>query len=263
MKVWKDAFADLEKGFAMRRMWWAMASEDISDEHRRTTLGSIWLLVNYLIFVGAVVLLMGGPDNVPNFPAYVGISLFLWFYITEVVNSGIAVFAREESFIKGTTLPMSIYVLRLTTHAVIRAAYAVVGCIVVIALSGAVFGPSWFASLLGLAIIVFVTPAAILIVGFLGAYFPDSQMIVQNLMRVGLFVTPIFWAHVGGLDGSLRSYFYYFNPFTYFIEMVRVPIVSGEIPVRSILLCLAISVGAWLVALLLLGKLRKQIVYVL
>lgn len=263
MKTFKDALADLSAAFSRRRMWLAMASEDISDEHRRTSLGPFWLVVNYLVFAAAFIFLIGQASNVPNFPAYVAIGLFVWFYIMEVLNAGVAVFAREESFIKGTTLPLSIYVLRLTTHAIIRAGYAMVGCLAIVALSGAVLSWSWVMSLVALGVIVLVTPAAIIVFGFLGAYFPDAQFIVQNVTKVGMFLTPIFWAYTGGDDQGLRAIFYYFNPFTYFLEIVRVPIVSGEIPARSLLLCLAMSLVLWTLALYLLGKLRKQVAFVL
>lgn len=263
MKAFMVAFGDLSAAFARRRLWLTMATEDISDEHRRTSLGPFWLLLNYLIFAGAFILLMGSADNVPNYPAYVATGLFVWFYIMEVLNAGVAVFAREESYIKGTTLPLSIYVMRLTMHAVVRAGYALAGCLVLVALSGAPLSWSWLVSLMALGIIVFVTPATIIIFGFLGAYFPDAQFIVQNIMRVGMFLTPIFWAYTGGAEQGLHAIFYFFNPFTYFLEIVRVPIISGEIPIRSFVLCVSMSLTAWILALLLLGKLRKQVVFVL
>ncbi len=100
-----------------------------------------------------------------------------------------------------------------------------------------------------------------MIFAFLGAYFPDSQFIVQNMTRIGMFLTPVFWAHTG--SGGAREIVYYWNPFTYFLEIVRVPIVSGDVPVRSLLLCAAIALGAWMVAMFLMGRYRREVVFVL
>jgi ABC-type polysaccharide/polyol phosphate export permease len=263
MKFFRSAFADLSAAMSMRRLWFALASEDISDQHRRTSLGPVWLLINYILFAGTFIFIVGGPGSVPNYPAYVALGLFVWFYIMETINSGVVTFVREESFIKGTTLPLSIYIMRMTMHAVMRAAYAGVGCVVIVALSGAEPSWSWLMSLVALGLIVLVTPAAITIFAFLGAFFPDAQFIVQNLTRIGMFLTPVFWAYTGTHDRGIRAAFYYFNPFTYFLEIVRVPILSGDIPVRSFLLCITVSLVAWIVALLLLGSLRKRVAFVL
>lgn len=263
MILFRNAFADLSAALARRRVWFALASEDISDQHRRTSLGPVWLLLNYLIFAGAFIFIMGSPGGVPNYAAYVAIGLFVWFYIMETINSGVGTFVREEPFIKGTTLPLSIYILRTAAQSVIRAGYAAVGCAIIVGLSGAEPNWTWLMAFFGLALIVLVTPAAITIFAFLGAYFPDARFIVQNLTRVGMFLTPVFWAYTGPPDLGVRAFFYYFNPFTYFLEIVRVPILSGDIPVRSFILCVTVSVVAWVIALLLLGSLRKRIAFVL
>jgi lipopolysaccharide transport system permease protein len=57
--------------------------------------------------------------------------------------------------------------------------------------------------------------------------------------------------------------FYYWNPFTYFLEIVRVPILSGAVPVRALLLCAAIGLALWAAAIVLLGRYRKQLVFAL
>jgi lipopolysaccharide transport system permease protein len=96
---------------------------------------------------------------------------------------------------------------------------------------------------------------------FAGAFFPDIQFIVSNFMRIGMFLTPVFWTYEG--SGGVRHVFYYWNPFTYFLEIVRVPILSGNLPIRSLLFCTAAGFCLWAVALLLLGRFRKQVVFVL
>ena len=263
MKFLHEALGDIGSALSKRRIWFALASEDISDQHRRTSLGPFWLLINYLVFVGTFVFIMGRSEGIPNYTAYVALGLLVWFYIMETMNSGVGLFVREESFIKGTTLPLSLYVFRMTMQALMRAGYAALGCVVLLAISGVDLNWYWLWSGAAVVLIVFVTPAAIMIFAFLGAYFPDSQFIVQNLTRVGMFLTPVFWAHTSAGELGVRGVFYYWNPFTYFLEIVRVPILSGDAPLRSFALCIAISCAAWLLALVLLGRLRRQVVFML
>jgi lipopolysaccharide transport system permease protein len=205
--------------------------------------------------------LFGGRTGSPNYAVYVATGLFVWLYIAEVLTQSVVLFVREQSFIQGTTLPLSVYVLRLMMQSLIRSAYALAGCIAIVLLAGEPIGWSWLWSAGALILIVAITPAAIIVFATAGAYFPDLQFVVANLMRLGIFLTPIIWVHAGG--GGIRAAFYYWNPFTYFLEIVRVPILAGEMPWRSLAICIAIGLATWALAVALLGKSRKQIAFLL
>jgi lipopolysaccharide transport system permease protein len=246
----------------MWRVWMALAQENIGDQHRRTRLGPLWLLINYLAFAGAFIfVLKRGDASVENYAAYVATGLLVWFYMMETITQSVSLFVREESFIKGTTLPLSIYVMRLAMQSAIRAGYALAGCLGILILSDIGLSPAWAWSGLGVLLILAVTPAAITVFAFMGAFFPDSQFFVSNVMRIGMFLTPVFWTYEGA--GGVRHIFYYWNPFTYFLEIVRVPILTGDLPMRSLLFCAGAGLLMWAVALLLLGLYRRKIAFVL
>ncbi len=257
------ALADFRAGFAMHQVWRALAQEDISDQHRRTALGPLWLLINYMSFAGTFIFVFHrGGNAVDNYSAYVAPGLLIWFYMMEVINNGVVLFVHEESFIKGTTLPMTVYVMRMTMQAIIRTGYSLLGCLSILWLSGIVVTPYWLWSALGLLVIMLATPAVITVMGFLGAFLPDSQYIVSNLMRIGMFLTPVFWLYTPS-TGGVQRYFYYWNPFTYFLTIVRGPIVAGIVPVQSLLVCATIGIAFWALALVLLGRFRRDVVFVL
>jgi ABC-type polysaccharide/polyol phosphate export permease len=247
-------------GFRRRDVWVALASEDIGDQHRRTTLGPLWLLINYLAFAATFIFIFQSGEGDDNYAVYVATGLLVWFYVMETITQSVSLFAREESFIKGTTLPLSVYVMRTATQSVIRAGYALVGCLGILVLTEAVLTPAWLWSGLGILIILATAPAAITVFAFLGVFYPDSQFVISNLMRVGMFVTPVFWTDPGG---GIRGAFYHWNPFTYFLDLVRIPVMTGTPPLQAIGLCLAMGLGLWLLALLLLGRFRRQVALLL
>jgi lipopolysaccharide transport system permease protein len=255
------ALADLGASLRLWRVWVALAHEDIGDQHRRTTLGPFWLLLNYLIYVGTFLVLFHRGNGTAVYAAHAATGLLVYYYIMETLQQSTTLFVREESFIKGTRLPLPVYVMRLTLQSLIRNAYALVGCLIILATSGVPLTLMWTASLLGMALIVLTTPAAITCLAFLGAYIPDSQYVVSNLLRVGMFLTPVFWMH--DTAHGARAIFYWYNPFTYFIEIVRLPIIAGDMPWWYLALCCAMSVGLWVVALMLFVRLRKEVVFVL
>lgn len=255
-----NALEDIGAGLRKWRVWVALAQEDIGDQHRRTTLGPLWLLLNYLAFAGTFVFVFQrGDSSTGNYPAFVATGLLVWFYIMEVISMSVMLFVIEEGFIKGTTLPLSVYVMRLFMQSTIRAGYSLIGCLIILALSGVEFSAMWVWSLLGILLVLATAPAVITLFGFLGVFFPDSQFIVSNFMRIGMFLTPVFWSYDN--TGGVRHIFYWWNPFTYFLDIVRMPIIAGEVPVHSFIVCLIIALFLWTGALLLLGKLRKQLVF--
>lgn len=259
--ILSNAFADIRAGYVMRAVWIALAAEDIGDQHRRTTLGPLWLLVNYLLFAATFIFLFNPNPADHTYPVYVATGLLVWYYLMEALSLAAGLFQREEAFIRGTTLPLSVYIMRTVLQCLIRAIYALVGCVLILILAGVPPTFAWLWALPGLAIVILVTPALITAFAITGAFFPDSNFLVGNFMRVGMFITPVFWSGAG--ETGLRGALYYFNPFTYFLEIVRMPLVSGSVPWSALLLCAAITLAMWSLALVLLGRHRRQIALIL
>ena len=264
--MWRDitaAMKDIVSGLVRSPVWLALAQEDIGDQHKRTMLGPLWVLVNYLAFAAVFIFVFqrGDSDSV-NYAAYVATGLLVWFFIMESISKSVTLFVREEGFIKGTTLPLTVYVMRLATQSVIRAGYSLIGCLAILLLSGVEPSLAWGWSILGVLVVLLIAPAAITVVAFIGAFFPDSQFVVSNLMRVGMFITPVFWT-LESRDSGVRAALYDWNPFTYFLEIVRTPILAGELPVMSLAICLVTGLVLWCFAILLLGHFGKRVAFVL
>lgn len=259
--AFKRGWSDLIAGFEKRAIWIALASEDITDQHRRTTLGPIWLLVNYMAFAITFIAIFSRREMTVNFAAYVAIGLFVWLYLLEVVTMSISLFVREESFIKGTTLPLSVYVFRLFMQSLIRGCFSLVGCIAVLIWAGVDISQLWFVSLAGIGIILITTPAVIIVLAIAGAFFPDLQFVVTNVMRLGMFLTPIFWIDEG--QGGIRGILSQWNPFAYFLDIVRTPILDASVPTFSFIFCSSVCIIAWVLAVFVLGANKSKVAFVL
>ncbi|RRY17094.1 ABC transporter permease [Brucella anthropi] len=259
--VFRAGIGDYFKGWKSRRLWLAIAKEDVDDSHKNTLLGPFWLLLNYLTFIGTFGFVMQSGAGDDNYLAYISVGLLIWFFVLEVITQGVSLFSREESFIKGTPLPLSTYVFRLTMQSVIRNSYALLGCLGVLILTGVYPSVTWFWSALGVVVVILSAPAVITVCAFVGAYFPDSRYLISNAMRVGMFLTPVFWTYNG--SHGVRHLFYWYNPFTYFVEMVRIPIVNGTTPLKALFLCVLIGIVMWVAAVFLMGRYRKKVVFIL
>ena len=167
-----SGLADIRAGLTMRRVWVALASEDIGDQHRRTALGPFWLLMNYLAFAGTFLVIFANSHTMANFPAYVAIGLFVWLYISDVITQSVSLFVRRRASSRVRPCPLR-SMSCAATQSSIRAGYAFAGCLAILILGGTPVTVGWLlvcsrADFLLLG----TTPAVITVCAFGGPFFP-------------------------------------------------------------------------------------------
>ncbi len=257
---WSIGADSMRRGFQKSSVWLALASEDISDQHKLTLLGPLWVLVSYFAFALTFIFIFGRSEGAENYASYVAIGLMLWLYMLEVITKGITLFNGEESMIKGTPLPLSVYVFRLSAQCIMRGAYALLGCAIILGITGPVFDAFWLIALVSILLLVLITPAAITLLAIIGAFFPDMRFVVSNAMRIGMFLTPVFWTNPG--QDSIRAFLSDWNPFAWFLHLGRAPILDGRFPLDILVQCVALGIVLWLLAIVLLGRTANRIPFI-
>ena len=91
----RRGLSDLGAALRLRSVWWALASEDVADSHRRTVLGPVWPLLNYLLFVGTLILILGDGGGKAHFTSYVAAGMLVWLFINYKLSMSVSLFARE------------------------------------------------------------------------------------------------------------------------------------------------------------------------
>ncbi|MEW9834644.1 ABC transporter permease [Mesorhizobium marinum] len=259
LELARSGLADLGAAIRLRNVWWELASEDIVDAHRKTLLGPIWPLLNFLLLVVALVLVLDNGGGGFSFAAYVASGMLVWFYISDVLSMSVTLFTREQAFIKGTVLPVSVYVLRQTLLVATRFLYALAGAVPILLFTGIEVTPALLSLVPAFAVMLLAAPATAVVLGIAGAYAPDLQFVVTNAVRLLMFVTPIFWT--AGELGGIRGVLFHWNPFTHFIEIVRTPLIQGVVPLGSWAVVLTLTAFLLMGALFLLGKFKRLIVF--
>jgi len=256
----RAAAEDFRSGLLKWRVWMTLAGEEIEEQHRTTLLGPIWMLLNYLAFAGIFITIFerGGDEG---YIAHVAVGLVVWMYIMETLSGSVSLFRREESIIKGTRLPLSVHIFRLTTQAAMRATYALAGCIILLTLFGIISTVHLWGFVFMLPVVIFMAPPAVTILAFFGAYLRDVEFLVANLLRLGMFLTPVFWTYAG--EGGLRAVLYHYNPFTYLLELVRGPVLTGTVSLPLIAACTVATLVLWLLAFITFSTLRSRLALVL
>jgi ABC-type polysaccharide/polyol phosphate export permease len=197
--VWRGrvqcAADDLVEGFWSYELWLAMGLQDLRRRYRRSLLGPLWLTLSLAILVTTLSLLFGRLMAIPleRYAPHVALGFIAWQFIQGTVSDGCNVFIANKGWITNVRTPLPLFVFRMVWEHLIAMGHNALVYVGVAVLFGIHAGA---AGLLIVPALVLMIANAIwvgLLFGTLCARFRDIPQIVQSLMRVAFFVTPIIW----------------------------------------------------------------------
>ena len=237
-----------------------LASNDIKQRYRRSALGQFWLTLSMTILIfslGAVYSILFQAD-IKSFIPYVAISFVMWGFISTVIMESANTFTESERIILHTSVPTSAFIFRLICRNIYVLAHNVLIVPVVFILFGV--GINWQILWL-IPNIVLVTLNCFWIgyvIAIICARFRDVPQIINNLMQIMFFVTPIVFrpSQLGA-----HSYILYANPLASFLEILRGPVL-GEAPnIEALTISLGLLILGSLFTLFFAGRYSWRVVY--
>jgi ABC-2 type transport system permease protein/lipopolysaccharide transport system permease protein len=254
------AIADLRDGFAAWRLWGRMGWNDILQRYRRSVLGPFWLTASMAVMVVALGVLYAELFNTPvrDFLPFLCTGLLVWNLLATFLSEGGMIFTAAESYIKQVRLPYSIYVYRSSWSKIIIFAHNFVIYFGVLIYFGIWPGATALLAIPGLILLVLNGTLATVYIGILSARFRDIPPLINSVVQLIFFVTPIMW------KPELlhrRAYIAVINPFYHLIEIVRTPLL-GNVPdlknYLAVLLITAVNLG---LAGLVFTRFRSRVAY--
>jgi lipopolysaccharide transport system permease protein len=239
------AMRDVASGTSLWRLAWTLGWLDIKLRYRGSMLGPFWLTLSTGIMVGSLGVLYSTlfHMNVQEYLPFLSLSIVLWNFLSALVSEACLTFTEADSVIRSVRMPFFVFAIRI----VMRNLLALAHNILVIAVVFAVFliWPGWHALLAFPALVLWVVDALALamLLGSFCARFRDIQPIVNSVMQIAFFLTPVIWKPEQLKD---RADLLPLSPFFDVLDIVRAPLL-GDIPTAMTWL------GAVLYSLLLCG----------
>ncbi len=231
--------------------------------YRRSVLGFLWTVLTPLLqyIVIGFVFWYASRVQTENYFAYffTGSVVFNIFSLTLTRAPGVML--ANEHFIKKIYLPKMIYVLNLVLYEIVNFLLSSTA-LFILGLATLQFHPSWSILFLPIALLIII-PALIGICSFLGVagvYFRDLNYILPPLMQAAFFLTPIAY-QIDILPIKVQKLMQ-LNPFYYFVELIRYPIINQSLPSLNIILVSSgISVFIFILGLWIIYKFDNRIVF--
>lgn len=235
--------------FLLRRM----AERDLKQRYVDSSLGLAWAAIHPLLLITVYALIFTfifrgrlRPESPPaEYALYVLTGLLPWASVSEVATRSVQVMAEHRGLVKFVVFPLQI--LPLTSVYAVALSQGV-GLAALLVLSAVVRGVD--ASLVLLVLIVPLQVGLLAgvawLLGAVGAVFRDVREVVQILLTVGMFVTPIFFLEQD-LPPALRVAVA-LNPITHLVRAYRDAFLGGfdhasSLLVLAVLALTLITVG--------------------
>jgi lipopolysaccharide transport system permease protein len=218
----------------LRYFWMALVRNDLRNRYRRSVIGIGWSLLQPIAMTIVLCIFFGKmfQQDIPTFAPFLLSGLTFWGFIIAVVMQGCHCFLQGESYIRQHPAPLAIYPLRTTLGA---GFHFLLGLAIAVALvwyeNG--FGnlPALLSLVPTLALLFVVGWSLAVCTGIANVMFQDSQHLIEVLMQILFYATPIFWVpEVLLLHQPRLARLVQMNPFAMLLELIRQPLLYGQFP---------------------------------
>jgi ABC-type polysaccharide/polyol phosphate export permease len=228
LKQGSSVFQDFQRAIRQHLVWLHLGLLDVRQKYRRSVLGPWWISLSMLIFIAVMSLLFSRlfAEPLSQYITFFTAGFMLWSFISTCMNESTEIFRLNSSFIKQINLPYNIYVLKFITKNTIILAHNFVVYLLVMCLFKVNPGWTCLLAIPGMILLLLNMYWICLLIALISTRFRDMVPIINSGVQILFFVTPISW--MPKLIGE-TSIMIKLNPFVYFIEVVRQPLL-GIVP---------------------------------
>lgn len=259
------AISDLGRAFSNLRGWSYLARKRMQLEHRRTWIGSAWIVLTFVLTSFGIGLLMSQlqarpfEDHVP----YVMFGFAAFNFISAAVTGGANVMINSKPYLLQMPTPRSVFVLSMVLKNFYTLLLQFLGACVVSAALG--WRPDIFVLWLLPAIAVYAFTAfwVAMTLGLLCARLRDLGRAIEAVMRLTFFFTPIIW-HAESARGSssgVVGFIMEWNPFAYVLLAFRDGLLGKAPDPVNWLVLLSISAFVTLIGFFALNVFGRRVTY--
>jgi lipopolysaccharide transport system permease protein len=246
-------FADL---WSYRFFWMNLVNAELRRRYRRSFFGLAWSLFQPLSMTVVLGVVYGGILKVSfwEFAPMLLCGLAFWTMVSQAIFRGCESLVNSESYIRQQPLPLAMFPLRSVLTSGFHFLVSLALTLLLVWPFNMVFYPWALLSLVPTLALLFVLCWSLAVLaGFSHAYFPDTQHLAEVGLQVLMFLTPIMYPP-SMLEKAGMGWLLTWNPLATLVEMLRAPILRGEVPdlasyaVAAAVVAVPALLAAWVVA---------------
>ncbi|MGY1623502.1 ABC transporter permease [Geodermatophilus sp. SYSU D00965] len=268
VRSWRRAAEDLAGGWRQRSLWGHLGWQDIRQRYRRSVLGPIWISISMAVTAVALGVLYAGlfGNELSVQLPYILVGFIVWAFISGCITEGSDVFIANEGLIKHLPAPLSVHVYRLIWRQTLFFGHNLVVYAVMLLVFPQALSWMSLTAIPAFALLMLNGAWVALLFGIVTTRFRDLTPIIQSLVQLLFFLTPIVWIYEDLVNSpnqaiAERARLVEFNPLLHYIEIIRQPMLGHEQHVRHWIVVLVLTVVGWALTLFALRRYRARVPY--
>jgi lipopolysaccharide transport system permease protein len=224
------AVGDVRAGIRLWRLAWSLGWLDIRLRYRGSMLGPFWLTISTGVMVGSLGLLYSALFHMTlrDYLPFLALSQVLWGFLATLVSDSCAAFTESEAVIRSIRMPFFLFAMRLLVRNVLVLGHNIFVIVVVFVALSIWPGAPALLAIPALPVWIVDALAMSLLLGAICARFRDIAPIVNSVMQIAFFLSPVIWKPE---QLGPRAVWLPVNPFYDMLEIVRAPLLGEIAPI--------------------------------
>ena len=256
------AISDLKRSRKKIYLALMLGWQDIKQRYRRSKLGPFWLTISMGVMIGMIGIVFGQVLNTPmkEYLPFLATGIILWTCFSTGVMEGSTSFIDAQGMIRQLDLPLSLYPIRVLWRNIVICGHNIIILPLVFLVVGRGIDWNIFWLIPGFIVFSWNMFWVSLLLGTFCTRFRDMPQIVNSLMQVFFYVTPIIWMP-GALNARSANLLVDPNPVYHLVQLVRAPSLGSSPTILNWFVSISLAIIGSFVTLWFFGKYKKRIAY--
>jgi ABC-type polysaccharide/polyol phosphate export permease len=247
-------------GFRAWPVWVIMGWDDIRQRYRRSVIGPFWITLSMGVFIMVLGVIYGRlfHAELQSYLPYLTVGFVVWGFMSTAANDSCIAFTDASRIIKQIKLPYSVYILRVVWRNFIIFLHTIVIYIPIAIIFKIEPSLTTLYAIPGLILVCVNLIWLTTVIAILSTRFRDIQPIVGTMIQLGMFATPIMWTVSSLGDAKIVAEI---NPVYHLIEITRAPLLGVAPEPQSWLVACGLAVIGSVLAIALMVRTSRRIVF--
>src|SRR6185312_3545002 len=216
--------------YRFRELIWALALKDLKLRYKRSVLGFLWALLNPVLnmIVLSLVFTTVMKMSLPHYPIFLLSVLLPWTFFAQSLAYAVDSIVGNGELIKKVAVPKLVFPIAAVIANMINLLLSIIPLALIVIGMGHKFFWTWIYLPVPLIALSLFTLGVTFLFATANVYYRDVSHIVQILIQVWFYVTPILYA----LEIFPEKYRWLFklNPLIFVINEFRLAVYDGQMP---------------------------------
>lgn len=237
--------------------------QDVRQSYRRSALGQIWITIGMGVMIASIGIVFGIIFGTPMaiFLPHLASGIILWGLLAGIITDGSQAFIAAEGMIKQIPLPKLAHVVRVVWRNILTTGHNIIIFPWVLVAVGGSIGWQLVLFPFGLLIAVLSVSGLALILAVFATRFRDVPPIVNSVVTVAFYITPVIWMADSLGDNELAHLLLGLNPFYHLLQVARLPLLGQSPTIENWGLALLSAGVFWFIGLFIFKKFENRIAY--